>query len=109
MTDALSIHYADALADAVFAENAGITPEDAVEQMSEAVALLASSPELQSVLDSPAVGRKKKTELVGKLLAGSSSHRLIQNFLKVLVEHRRTHELARVKESFEEAVNKRQG
>lgn len=109
MTDALSVHYAAALADAVFAPDSGLSPEDAAKQLSEAVELIGSSAELQNVLLSPAVPQKKKTELVGKLFSESGLHRLIRNFLMVIVEHHRVTELKRIRDSFELAVDERQG
>ena len=109
MTDAISVHYAHALADAVLAANSGLDPEDARTQLFSAVELITSSGELQAVLLSPAVPRAKKTELVGKLLDEMGLHRLIRNFLMVIVEHRRVGELQRIRDSFDLAIDERQG
>jgi F-type H+-transporting ATPase subunit delta len=109
MRDALSDHYAQALADAVFAEGSDLAPEEAIKQLAAAVDLLNSSDQLRLVLLSPAVPRAKKTQIVGELLDERGVHRLIRNFLMVIVEHRRTAELDRIKSSFEEAVDVRQG
>jgi hypothetical protein len=40
MATALASHYASALADAVFAKDSGLAPEDAVAQLREAEALV---------------------------------------------------------------------
>jgi F-type H+-transporting ATPase subunit delta len=109
MVDALSTHYAHALADAVFEPNSGLSPEDALEQLSTAVALFNSSRDLHQVLLSPAIPRGKKTEIVGRLLDEEGVHRLIRNFLMVIVEHRRTGELEHIRNSFEAAIDERQG
>src|SRR5690242_16030811 len=109
MQDALSNHYAEALADAVFVPDSGLSPEDAIRQLASAVGLLNSSHELRLILLSPVVPRAKKTEIVGQLLGNLGLHRLIRNFLMVIVEHRRIGELDRIQASFEEAVDKRQG
>jgi F-type H+-transporting ATPase subunit delta len=109
MQDALSNHYAEALADAVFAPDSGLSPEDAIKQLAAAVAVLKSSHELHLILLSPAVPRARKTEVVGHLLQELGLHRLIRNFLMVIVEHRRIGELDRIQASFEQAVDKRQG
>ncbi len=109
MTDAFSFHYAQALADAVFQGNSGLTPSEAVKQLSEAVSLFSSSEDLHRVLLSPAVPRSKKAGLVGRLLDQDGLNRLIRNFLMVIVEHRRIGELDRIKESFEAAVDEHQG
>jgi F-type H+-transporting ATPase subunit delta len=109
MRDALSDHYAQALADAVFTQGAGLAPEQAIKQLNAAADLLHSSDELKLILMSPAVPRKKKTQIVGQLLEEQGVHRLIRNFLMVIVEHRRIGELPRIQSSFEEAIDKRQG
>ena len=109
MTDALSIHYSRALADAVFAQDSGLSPEDAVEQLRTAAEMLSSSPDLRLVLLSPAVSRRQKAHLVGKIVADYGFNRLIQNFLMVVVEHRRAGELRRIADGFEAAVDERLG
>jgi len=109
MTNALSVHYAQALADAVFAPDANLTPEQAVHQLRIAVQLLEVSPDLHRVLQSPAVSRGKKIALVGRLIEKEGLARLIRNFLMVIVEHRRVKDLRHILESFEEAVDVRLG
>jgi F-type H+-transporting ATPase subunit delta len=109
MTNALSVHYAQALADAVFAPDANLTPEQAVHQLRIAVQLLEVSPDLHRVLQSPAVSRGKKIALVGKLIEEDGLARLIRNFLMVIVGHRRVKDLRHILESFEEAVDVRLG
>jgi F-type H+-transporting ATPase subunit delta len=109
VTSALSTHYAEALADAVFAQDAGLDPEEAVRQLRTAATLFASSPELHRVLMSPAVPRRRKAEVMGKLVDDFKFHRLIRNFLMVIVEHRRGGDFRGLVEAFEAAVDKRQG
>lgn len=109
MKDALSDHYAHALADAVFANGADLAPQEAIRQLGSAIGLLESSEQLRLILLSPAVPRAKKTQIVRDLLGELGVHRLIRNFLMVIVEHRRTNELNRILNSFEEAVDERQG
>jgi len=109
MTNALSVHYAQALADAVFAPDSNLTPEQAVQQLRLAVQLLEMSPDLHRVLQSPAVPRRKKIALVGKLIEEDGLARLIRNFLMVIVEHRRVKDLRHILESFEEAIDVRLG
>jgi F-type H+-transporting ATPase subunit delta len=109
MAEALSIHYADALANSVFAPNAGISPQDAIAQLRLAESLLTDSKELEHALLSPAVGKARKKAVVEKLATEMGLHRLIHNFLLVVVKHRRTHELPAMRRSFEAAVDKRLG
>src|SRR6266480_1252440 len=93
MPGALAGHYASALADAVFGPKSGLPAETALTQLRDAEALVAGSKELQLVLDSPAVGKQRKTAVVAKLADMLALHRLVRNFLLVVVTHRRTRDL----------------
>ena len=107
--DALSVHYAAALADSVFGPEAGISPEDAMAQLRLAESLLSGSKQLEHALLSPAVSKARKKLVIEKLSTEMALHRLIRNFLLVVVTHRRTRDLPAMRRSFEEAVDKRLG
>jgi F-type H+-transporting ATPase subunit delta len=109
MTDALATHYAQALAEAVFAPASGITPEAASEQLKAASDVIETSKDLHLALLSPAVKRDRKQAIVSKLADRLDLHRLIKNFLLVIVSHRRTHELERMQQSFDRIVDERTG
>jgi F-type H+-transporting ATPase subunit delta len=107
--NALSVHYAQALADAVFAPNSGLAPHDAVEQFRSAESLLTNSKQLQLALLSPAVSKTRKEAVISKLAQEMNLHRVVRNFLLVVVSHRRVADLKAVRESFEEVVDERLG
>lgn len=107
--NALSAHYAQALADAVFRPNAGLSPEDAVQQFRDAEGLISGSKQLLLALLSPAVNKGKKQAILAKLGNEMQLHRLVRNFLLVVVSHRRIADLKAMRESFEEAVDTRLG
>ncbi len=109
MIDALSGHYAEALASAVFAPSSGLTPEEASRQLKTSVELLQESKDLERVLLSPAVNKMRKQAVVGKLADELGLHRLIKNFLLVVVSHRRTRELPSIQQSFDLIVDERTG
>jgi len=109
MPDALSAHYAAALANSVFAANSGLSPEDAVSQLRAAESLLAGSKQLEHALLSPAVSKPRRKAVVEKLAGEMELNRLIRNFLLVVVSHRRIHELPAMRRSFEAAVDERLG
>ncbi len=109
MAAALAGHYAKALADAVFGPNSGLKPEDAVMELRDAETLISGSRELQVAFDSPAVGKQRKTAVVAKLADELGVHRLIRNFLLVVVAHRRTRDLKDIRREFETAVDERLG
>src|SRR5436305_15267001 len=100
MTDALSTHYARAVADAVFAPNSGLSPQDALAQLGAAEHLLSSSKELHIALLSPAVTKARKAAVVSRLADELGLHRIMRNFLMVVVRHRRTRGLSAIRQSF---------
>lgn len=107
--NALSSHYAQALADAVFRPDAGLDPHEAVEQLRSAEQLISGSKPLQLALLSPAVNKTRKQAVVVKLADELGLHRVIHNFLRVVVTHRRVADLKAIRDSFEEAVDERLG
>ena len=109
MTGAIAAHYAQALADAVFSSDTDLDPREAVQQLASAAALVNDSKQLERALVSPAVNRTEKAAVISELSDRMQWHRLIRNFLKVLVSHRRTQELAAIREEFEAEVDERTG
>ncbi len=109
MTDALSNHYAEALANAVFAPGSDLSAEAASEQLKTAAGLLRDSQDLERAMLSPAVNKTRKQAVIGKLADQLGLHRLIKNFLLVVVSHRRTRELSDIQKSFELIVDERTG
>lgn len=109
MAEALAEHYARALADGVFAPNSGLVPEKAVAQLNAVESFIGGSKDLQLVLLSPAVSKLRKKAVVAELADQLAVHRLIRNFLLVVVVHGRTHELRAMRRSFEAVVDERLG
>jgi F-type H+-transporting ATPase subunit delta len=109
MSEALPNHYAKALADAVFAPNSGLAADEASRQLSAAADLLAGSRELQLALLSPAVSKSRKSAVVSRLADELGLHRLIRNFLLVVVQHRRATGLPAMRKSFDEILDEREG
>lgn len=109
MQGALATHYARALADAVFRPNSGLTPADARRQLAVATDLVSSSPELHIALLSPAVAKPRKEAVIARLADDLGLHRLIKNFLLVLVLHRRINDLQQIQKHFEAVADEREG
>ncbi len=109
MTGALATHYAKALADAVFAPNSGLSPEDAANQMRSVDSLISESADLKRALLSPAVNKRQKSAVVSRLADELGLNRLVRNFLLVIVSHRRVHEMSGIRQQFEAAVDERLG
>jgi F-type H+-transporting ATPase subunit delta len=109
MTDALSTHYAEALANAIFAPDSGLAPEEAGKQLQNAASVIESSKDLKHALLSPAVNKTRKQAIIGKVSDQLGLHRLIKNFLLVIVSHRRIRELPAMQKSFDVIVDERTG
>ncbi|MBV9762407.1 MAG: ATP synthase F1 subunit delta [Acidobacteriaceae bacterium] len=109
MQGALASHYARALVDSVFAAGSDLKPEDAVAQLRAVDDLFSGSEQLQRALISPALAKPRKLDIVRRLASELGLHRKIQNFLLVLVLHRRTKELSSIRRSFEEQIDERLG
>jgi F-type H+-transporting ATPase subunit delta len=107
--DALAVHYAKALADAVFAPNSGLSPKDAVDQFRSAEGVLTNSKPLHLTLLSPAVNKQRKQAVITKLSELLELNRVMRNFLLVVIGHRRLLDLKSMRESFEEVVDERLG
>jgi F-type H+-transporting ATPase subunit delta len=106
---AIATHYANALADAVFKPDSGLSPQDAVQQLRTIDSLFSQSKPLERALLSPAVKRPRKQAVVARLADELGLHRLLKNFLLVLVVHRRTAELSAIRRDFEAVVDERLG
>lgn len=109
MTDALSTHYSRALADAVFAPDSGLSPQDALAQLAAAEYLISSSKDLQIALLSPSVSKTRKAAVISRLADELGLHRIMRNFFMVVVRHRRTRELNAIRQSFQLIVDERSG
>ena len=109
MVDALAAHYADALADAVFGPKSGLDAKEAVKQLRAVDELFTGSTPLERALLSPAVSKLRKSAVVTRLADELGVHRLIRNFLLVLVSHRRVNELSAIRRNFETVVDRRLG
>lgn len=109
MTKALGTHYASALSDAVFAPNSGLSPQDAIQQLRAAVSLITGSKDLEKAMLSPTVSKPRKSAVIARLADSLGLHRLIRNFLLVVISHRRTGELPGMLWEFETKIDERLG
>ncbi len=109
MVTALATHYARALADAVTDPKSDLTPVQAMVQLKMVTDTLKSSPDLERCLLSPSVPRAKKEAVILNVASQLGAHRLIQNFLRLIVHHRRVHDLPGVQGEFEKIIDERTG
>jgi F-type H+-transporting ATPase subunit delta len=102
----VSLQYANALADVALAQDAA---ELAGRQLQEFVTAFASSPELQNFLLSPAVSPENKRAVLEKIAGRMGLHKIIRNFLFVIADHHRAHQLPEISQAFQEVIRQRQG
>ena len=101
-----SLQYANALADIALAQGAAAP---VMQQLGDFAAAYASSPELRNFLASPAVSKAEKRGVAEKLSSRLGASKIVRNFLFVVIDHRRTHELPGIFQSFQQVVRERQG
>jgi F-type H+-transporting ATPase subunit delta len=106
MLSAVSSRYARALVDVVTEPGSPIGPETALEQLRQVAAMIATSDDLRNALLSPAVAPSRKRAVVAKLV---NVHDKIRNFLYVVIDHRRVHEIPSIVEAFEFLIDEHLG
>lgn len=98
--------YAEALADVALASGRADALRQEVRSFAE---LAAGSADLRNFLDSPAIPRAAKQDLLEKLVARLGASKELRNFLFVLVDHHRTNLLAEMAREFETTILERLG
>ncbi len=101
--------YANALVDIVVGSSSGIAPALAVSQLRSFEVALRTSPELGTVLASPAVSATRKRAVIRRVGEALGLERIILNFLLVLSDHHRAGALAEMIQAFEVLVDERLG
>lgn len=109
MSLAVASRYARALADVVFRAGAELQPSEAVEQLQAIENLVAGSPELKSILLTPAVPAARKRALMARLAERLGVSRLVRNFLFVVIDRRRVDQLPQIRRSLENLLDERLG
>src|SRR5580698_1260601 len=98
MLSALATRYAKALLEVVVGPKSGIDPKVAMDQLRDVSAMISGSEYLKNALLSPAVPPMRKRAVVAKLVKVDPA---IRNFLYVVIDHRRVHEIPAMVEAFE--------
>jgi F-type H+-transporting ATPase subunit delta len=109
MLSAVSTRYARALVDVVTEPGSNIEPQIAMDQLRQVAALVSASDDLRGALLSPAVSPSRKRAVIAKLTAPLGIHVKIRNFLYVVIDHRRVHEIPSIVEAFEVLLDEHLG
>ncbi len=100
MLSAVSSRYAKALVDVVTEPNSQIDPQKALEQLKQIAEMISTSEPLRNAFLSPAVSPSRKRAIIQKLVEPMGIHVKIRNFLYVVIDHRRVHEIPSIVEAF---------
>jgi F-type H+-transporting ATPase subunit delta len=106
MLSAIATRYAKALVDVVTEPGSSIDPQLAMDQLRQVAAMIAGSEDLRNALLSPAVSPSRKRAVIAKLV---NVHVKVRNFLYVVIDHRRVHEIPSIVEAFEVLLDEHLG
>ena len=109
MPAAVASRYARALVDVVLSPTSRVEPSRILSDLRGFEQLLASSPELASALESPAVKRPRKRAVIDRFAKQLDLSPIARNFLLVLADHRRLGDLGGAVTAFEKIVDERLG
>ena len=102
----LADRYAAALADVALAEKSA----DKIRgELADFVVLLTESPELRTLLTSPAVSRAGKRAVAEALVKRLGASKTLRNFLCVVLDHRRTRMLPEIQQALDRQLDERMG
>lgn len=101
-----SLQYANALADVALAQGAAVP---VLQQLGDFSAAYSSSVELRNFFSSPAVSKVEKRGVAEKISARLGASKIVQNFLYVVIDHRRADQLPEMFHAFQDVVRERQG
>lgn len=109
MSRAVANQYAKALLAIVSEPGAGVTPEEALRQITGFERLVGSSRELRTVLLSPAIDHAAKVKALSRLGAALGLSPLVRNFLQVVIRRRRIALLDEIRAMFQAQMDERNG
>ena len=101
-----ALQYATALAEIALEQGA---TEPVLNQLGDFARAYAESADLRTFLSDPAVSRQAKHAVIEKLVARLGASKIIRNFLFVVVDNRRTQQLPKIIETFQQVIQQRLG
>lgn len=109
MISAVGRRYAKALVDVITTPDFHLDPDQALEQLRAADALIGASQPLHNALLSPAVSPSRKRAVMARLVEPMGISKAVRNFLFVVMDHRRVHEFSSIVEAFDRLLDERLG
>ena len=107
MLSVIATRYGRALVDVVISSNAD--GAKVLHGLREIEALIQSSAELRTMLQSPAVSPARKRAVMQRLLEPMGLTDKVRNFMNVVIDHRRSHDFPRIVDAYEQLLDERLG
>jgi len=107
MLSVVASRYGRALADVVVSSN--IDGTQVLAGLRQVEALVESSAELRSMLQSPAVAPAHKRNVMKRLMEPMGLDAKVRNFVNVVIDHRRAQEFPHIVDAFEQLLDERLG
>lgn len=104
---AIASRYARAFADVVFERK--LDAAKAMADLDSVAALVAASDDLRKTWDNPSISAPQKHGVLDAIVARLGASREARNFLAVVIDHRRTNDLAAIVRQVEQEINDRLG
>jgi F-type H+-transporting ATPase subunit delta len=101
--------YANALADVILSPGSDVQAPEAIVQLRAFDATVQGSPDLRSVLGSPAIPVARKRAIIKDIAHRLELASVVRNFILVLSDHRRAAGLAQMTDAFEMLLDERLG
>src|SRR5215470_12751883 len=105
MLSVVGTRYAKALLDVVIGQD----PQKILGELRSVRDLVSQSQDLHNALLSPAVSPARKRAVMARLIAPLGVSKTVQNFLFVVIDHRRIHDLSSIVEAFDVLLDERLG
>jgi F-type H+-transporting ATPase subunit delta len=109
MLSVVGTRYARALMDVVLTPGSPLNATNVLGELRTVGGILSSSGDLQSVLLSPAVSPPRKRAVLARLMEPLGVSKQVQNFVFVVIDHRRIHQFSQVVEAFDALLDDRLG
>jgi F-type H+-transporting ATPase subunit delta len=109
MSLAVASRYANALADVVLATKGELQPESVLQNLRDLEQIVLESSEFRNVLASPAIAASGKQAVMAKICDRLGVHRLVRNFVFLVVRNRRGQLFPQLRQAFERVIDERMG
>jgi F-type H+-transporting ATPase subunit delta len=103
---AVAERYAAALADVAIAHKSGETVR---KDFASFIAAYSDSADLRNALETPSLDQALKTKIVESVAAKMGLNDAVRNFVRLIVNHQRTHMLREIEQTFVTELNRRLG